>query len=188
MQSPNRDPRKLAVIFGGVVILIFIVMTIILIKRPRPNPSPTQETVYHDPYSGETVTDIKGKTPDTYGTNPDKPIYLGISKLLDYGVTATQLEDFKQAVYNYSLNRNPRITEISIHVATLKRKVPDPNSDSVIDTLFFDVTINRKDTYQAQFDYSLLNTGHLYLSQNNKIIFDSGDINVEQAQNSDVGD
>lgn len=176
MQSQNRNARKIAVVFAVVVIVVFVVTIIVLVSKPHPSQNTAQETVYHDPYSGETVTDIKGKGPDTYGVNPEEPVFLGISKLLDNGISSTQLEDYKQAVYNYSLHRNPKIQEISIHVNDIKRPTRDPNSD--IDTLTFDVTINRKDTYQARFDYSLLTIARLTLSQNGKQIFDSGNIDV----------
>src|SRR5688500_8888385 len=71
---------------------------------------------YYDKASGETVSDPDNRTPETFGRKGDEPVYLGTSKLLDVGVTSTQLAGTKLAFYNYSKQRKTRIKEVSVDI------------------------------------------------------------------------
>jgi hypothetical protein len=135
---------------------------------------------YLDPYSHQTVSNPPGKGPDTYGTQSDTPVYLGIEKLLDHGLSFDQLDNLKYAFYRYSLSRPNHIHEVSLDVdhITTKYNSSDPNAHYFI---FFNVRFDRKNTYKAQVEYTGLNDVRLYLIdvRTNKVLYDSLVIGAE---------
>ena len=107
-------------------------------------PSISGESSYKDPLSGETVTNVKGKTPENYDGAKNEVTYLGVSKLIDAGMTQTQLENLKIIVGQFSKDKNLSITELSVDVANITSF--NENDQNGLD---FPVKINRSTTYST---------------------------------------
>jgi len=138
-------------IIGFAAMSLLIVGIIVLFYKVNDNnakqASDPKQTTYTDPGSGETVVTTDGKSPETYGVNPDTPIYLGFTNLLDVGLSDDQVRNVKAAFLDFAVQNKPKekITEISITVASIRQTV-DPDVGS---TYSFDLTMNRKTRYHA---------------------------------------
>lgn len=130
---------------------------------------------YYDPNSGETVSDPDGKTPDTYGRNPDAPIFLGTSKLLDYGVGADQEQDLQFAIFQYFNGNKQKVKEVSVVVDTIAPVPHDRNSASTTETINFDIVVDRKTKYKVKMDYFDLSSAQIFMYDTaGNQIYDSG--------------
>ncbi len=167
--------NKVKLIIAAVIGLVVVILVTSFVLKPKANVNANE---HYDANSGETVSDPVGKGADKYGTNGDEPIYLGISILIDHGVTYDQIGDLKKAFYAFSKKSPVRIKEVSIKVSSIRNAPHNAESESTVDTIYFDVVMDRKTTYQAKFEYSNLNTAQLYLYQDGSksIFFDSGKI------------
>lgn len=171
-----KDPKTKLMVMIGLGLALFIFIGFLITSRSdKPETNSPKPNSYYDSRSGETVSDPAGKTPDRYGVVDGEPIYLGFSKLLDYGVTTSQLEGVKTGFYSYSQVNKLGIDEVSIDVASIKAGDYDPTVDTK-QTLTFNVQFDRKTKYDAQVDYSGLHIVRLYLRSGNKQIYDSGDM------------
>ena len=105
---------------------------------------------YVDPGSGETVIDTEGKTPETSGSNPNTPSYIGFSELNNRGFNQDDIDKFRSFLNNYA-NRQieenkDAITEISLTKDTIQHGV---NRDTGEGIYTLDLTINRSTGYVA---------------------------------------
>jgi hypothetical protein len=173
MQSVNK--RRLFVLIGGVLLIVIILL--VLLVHPKKTQTP-KTTTYTDPYSHETVTDVAGKAPDTYGSNPATPIYLGFDKLLDHGMTFDQEGNLKTAFDNFSKTRPKPISQVSIDVDNITAQ-----RDNSSFFLFFNVMVDRSDVFKAKVDYTGLSTIRLYLSDSKgNLVYDSQPVNTQAAE------
>src|SRR5690242_19720179 len=138
----NVDKKYVAI----VAVLVLILGGVALIGRLNPPKSNSDKNkintivdkgLYQDPNSKQTVSNPDGKTPENYGATPDAPIYLGYNSLLDIGVSADQLGDYKFAVYQFLKGNNKKADEVSIAVDTVVPVPHDRNSASTTETVNF---------------------------------------------------
>lgn len=159
-------------LIGAAAILLAILISVAFWASNSQKPGE-----YFDRGSGETVYDPEGRTPEKFGQDENQPLILGISKLLDYGLTKYQLEALATAFTNYSESKQ-QLGEVSIQVATIAAQPRDPNSEK--DTLKFDAVFDRKDTYLVTLDYFDLTAVRLIISAaDGKEIYNSGVIDAE---------
>jgi hypothetical protein len=158
------------------MIAILVVALGFLLRSPKTAQTP-KTTTYTDPYSHETITDVQGKTPDTYGSDAASPIYLGFDKLVGQGMTYDQIGNLKIALDNYSKTIQPPIKEVSLDVDHIKAQ-----RDNGTFYLILNLVFDRQKVYMAKVDYTGLNTIHLYLSDAGKQVFDSGLVNSQAAE------
>ncbi len=171
MQSANK--RRLLIILG--VILLLVIGVVALLSKPPKKPSTPQITTYTDPYSHETVTDVAGKAPDTYGSTATTPIYLGFDKLLDHGMTFDQVGNLKVAFDNFSKKQPKPIQQVSIDVDHITAE-----HDTSGFFLFFNVMADRQYVYKAKVDYTGLSAIRLYLSDSKgNLTYDSQTVNTQ---------
>jgi hypothetical protein len=164
--------NKRSVAIGG-VFLVLIAAAIWFQNRG------SQSNEYYDAASGETVSDPADKSPEAFGRRGDEPVFLGIGKLLDYGVTSTQLTATKKAFTDYA-RQGSKITEISINVASIDKEKHDKTAARIWDVLNFSGTFDRSRSYKARLEYFDLTTIRLTLyDSGGKQLFDSGEINPE---------
>lgn len=187
----NRK-RKLIVI--GVVAVFLIIFGLIVVlsnktQKEKPIPDISNSGRYKDPYSGQTVSDPPDKAPELYGRNPDAPIFLGTTKLLNYGITSHQVKDFQFGIFQYFQSKKQKIKEVSVDVSTITLKPHDRYSSSTVDTVNFDVVIDRTDRFKVQMDYYKLTAIHMYMNDSSgQRVYDSGELDnkeiipVEQEQ------
>lgn len=134
--------------------------------------------LYNDPNSRETVSNPEGKTPENYGATTDAPIYLGFSSLLDIGVSSDQLGDYKFAVYQFLKSNNQKADEVSIAVDTVVPVPHDRDSASTVDSVNFNIVVDRKTTYKVKMDYFDLSSIDLriYDATGANQVYDSGTV------------
>jgi hypothetical protein len=150
MNNKQTIPTSYLVIGFAVMSLVIIGILVLFYAvngDEAPKTGEVKQNSYTDPGSGETVDDPEGKSPETYGVNPDQPVYLGFVKLLDVGFSADQLDNLKEAFLDYATQQKDteKITEISITTTSIHQSV-DPNSGSKYS---FELTMNRKTKYRA---------------------------------------
>jgi hypothetical protein len=173
MQSQNK--RRF--IFAAIFVIFVLLIGYGLLHHPAKRATTGDKGTYVDPLSHEAVSNPPGKSPDIFGQNPNSPVYLGFDKLLNHGLTFTQLTNLKTAFLNYSLKQPNHISEISIDVDHITSQYNPSSGDSNFYVLFNGV-FDRKTVYKAKVQYSGLTDVHLYLMDPaNKVIFDSGVIN-----------
>lgn len=165
--SPNK--RKLIIVIILVTIIILLIIGFIFYNQ-RDKSDEVNE--YYDPGSGETVSNPDGKSPENFEKIGNTPTFLGYSKLLDVGVTKFQEEGLKTAVTLYSRENNNFISESSITTSSIKiSDYDDPNT--LIRTADFEMTINRKDKYQAKAILDGIKNVNLILSKDGKKVYES---------------
>lgn len=133
---------------------------------------------YYDSNSKETVSNPSGKTPENYGATAGAPIYLGLNGLLDYGVASDQVGDYRFAIYQYFKSNHMKASEVSIAVDSVVPTPRDPDSSSTINTINFNIVVDRKTTYKVKMDYFDLSSINLQLfdSTGAKLLYDSGTV------------
>lgn len=103
-------------------------------------------------------------------------VFTGTDSLQKYGVSLTQVDDLKQAVFQLK-------NSASSAVIDTKSVVPvphDPNSSSRSDSINFLIKIDNT-SYRAKIDYMDLVTLRLYLydSQTNSLVYDSKNVSLD---------
>lgn len=173
------------------VIVIFAVTGLLIFLQANTRKSRVDTTgTYDDPASGETVSNPKDKAPEYVGSLSDMPLYLGFSKLLDYGITQDQLDGIKVAFSKYpELQDTNSAREVSIFVDTITGQEVDVEAPT--QSISFSVNINRQKKMFATVSYSGLSNVQLYLRSDYKsdVVFDSGPIGTTEVNEfNDIGD
>jgi len=175
MQLVNRRNIFIA---GGVIILLLMIVGLLfagqLTKKQASQDPPNffTDTGKYDANSGDTTSNIIGKSPESFGTLPDTPVYLGVTGFLDNGLTTEQLNDVKYAFYKYATSTTPKIKQVSFTKDSFKATPPDANGKT---TMTFDVVLDNKPKMHGSILYYNTDTIELTLqdASNNKI-FESG--------------
>lgn len=177
--SQKQERKKILLIVGALVLALVIITVIIELalgsKKLVKNPGDTNR--YYDANSGETVSDPPNKTPENYDKSSSiQPLYLGFSKLLDFGVTFDQLKSIKLALVKYSAANNRSGQEFSIKVSSINNVLPEGDGDVVTS---FKMTVDRSQTYDVKVSYNDLINIHLFIYDSaSKLIYDSGVLNA----------
>lgn len=175
MQYQNR--RRLLFLIATAFLILLIIVIFLVSRSSKPD---VNNGVYHDPLSHETVTDTPGKSPESTGSTVDYPVFLGFDKLIDYGLTNTQLQELNQAFYNYSHKLPKPVEEVSIDVDHITSQ-HDPKVHKSPFVLLFKVRFDRKNDYNAKVSYTDIESLRLQLStvDTNKTIYNSGVIRFQ---------
>lgn len=183
MQSTNR--KRFIIIGAGVVALLLVIGLSITITN-RDNSKQPKTTRYTDPDSGQTVTEIEGKTPEYFNTDSAKPTLLGFAELLDHGTTRYQLQGVENSFITYS--KQQKIKEVSLKVDSIKVLPRQPNT--IKNVIEFEVKFDRKPVY---YKTSVESTGisrlqvRLY-DMTGKLLYDSGAFDALDPVESDADD
>lgn len=161
------------------VILSIVVFAFLIFLTFRTQNNKKQGEEYYDEGSGETIYNPKDRAPESYGAQSDRPIYLGFSKLLDYGISKFQLDSTKEAFYMYSKTNNNNLKEVSIFIDTIKISSRNRESPDLKQTASFEVKFNRVTTVKATLSYFDLRSIQLILQDSaGTQLFDSGIVDV----------
>lgn len=178
--------RKRKLLIAGVVVILLIIFGIIIAlsgksEKKQDIPDINNSGRYKDPNSGQTVSDPPEKAPELYGRNADAPIFLGDTKLLNYGVSSYQRKDFQFGIFTYFQSVSKKIKEVSVDVSTITIKPHNRSTPTTIDTAYFDVVIDRKDRFKVQMDYYNITAIHMYMTDSTgKQVYDSGELNNKE--------
>lgn len=148
----------------GMAVLAGVLVFLIVRDHQAKKGLQPKVTSYYDADSGETVTDIEGKTPELDNADPDRPIMLGFQNLLASGVTKYQLENIQNAFTTYA--KQSKTKEVSIKVSSIK-VLPHKKEDGIKRTVEFEVKFDRKPVY---YKTSIVSTG---ISRIQVLIYDS---------------
>jgi hypothetical protein len=147
VQQNNSTKRlNLLLIIGFVLFAVIIGAVIYLINRSAaPKNITEQQNITTDKTSGEELVDTVGKDEETVGKNPNAPLLVGFSQLLDLGVTDDDTKAMKQFVTDYIL-ATPSIapkSKLSFDRSSFVQKI---NDDFTTDYQFT-VVLNDKTKY-----------------------------------------
>lgn len=173
MQLVNK--RNL-IIAGGVVVLLIIIGSLFLAQQARDTSTEStenQETETVDQNSGETVSDIAGKSPETFGQLPDTPAYLNIDEFITNGLTTEQLDNLKYAFYKYTTSTNPKIKQVSITKDSVVAAPPNAEGKS---TAQFEVEFDGQAKTKATLVYFDESVELTLTDTAGKKIFESGTV------------
>ncbi len=146
----NIVRKKLIIIVSVVILLITTVLLVLWLLFGQKNTN--NHSFYTDPYTGEVVDNKRtgGGSP-----NPDANdiIFLGLGRLLSYGISNQQLNRFKDYIYQYSKkrvkNNESKITEVTVDFSTYKQKIGTNSTGSE-----FTIILNRDENLK----YNIVNT------------------------------
>lgn len=175
-QTPTNN-RQTLIIVGVVALIIVSVVAYFLIasshkKTPKVSYNPNSGQTY-DPNSHQTVSNPTGKGPEINSTS-GAPIYLGISNLVNYGLSNYQLNSLKTAFLNYSNSLSTHIKQVSVNVDSIQSS-QSSNAGLESFTISFNVVMDQKATYAAQITYSTPTQMELVLTNSaGNQVFDSG--------------
>lgn len=174
MKLPQLTPKRKIILLALALIGGIVVLSLVFKGSPDTTTTDGASEIY-DPNSGDTISDPDDKTPDVYGTVSDAPVFLGLSKLLDAGLTLDQVNGFQYAFYHYGKNTKTALREVSVSVSTINVLPHDRYSTSLSDTMLFDVLVNKKNLYKVKLDFTGFTAIQIYLSNEaGEQFYDSG--------------
>lgn len=151
MQLVNR---KNLIIAGSVIVLLLIIAGLFAAQQARNNSNDqtteNQDIETVDNNSGETVSDIQGKSPENYGMLPNTPTYLNTEEFITIGITTEQLNSIKYAFYQYATSKDPKIKQVSITKDSAIATTPNADGKS---TMNFNVAFDGQPKVAAQIVY-----------------------------------
>lgn len=167
----DSSRRKILLVIAITFALIILPLIMYLSTSKDDTPNTEGSGQYHDPVSGETVSDPEGKAPETYGTDSPPIDFLGFHRLMDRGATMYHADAVKKAFEDYSKNRDEKIKEISLYEETIKLQPFERGAE--VRVLKFSVLINRKDRSDVELEYSNLTKAKVRIFQDGKIVHSS---------------
>lgn len=136
----------------GVAVFIIAVVAVIITQHVSDNQA-GHDTRTYDKYSHQTVSNIKGKTPETYGTTSNEPLYLGFTKLLEHGLTQAQVNTIQFALSTYGKQAEKSLTAVSVDIDSYKNLGAVDNNPAYGHSSF-NVAYNYKDVYPVKLQYN----------------------------------
>jgi hypothetical protein len=131
--------RWLRIAMITAIVLGLLILILAITHNAKKN-SPGHDTRTYDKYSGETVSNINGKTPETYGQASSQPLWLGFDLLISHGFTQDQLTAIQTGYQQYFTQNKLKITQVSLYKATYKdmykTELETPDLDNVTLRLF----------------------------------------------------
>jgi len=152
----------LSVFFLFIITISVIYFTINKTKETNTLDNNSNTDIYIDPGSGETIYSSSNKSSE----KSNETIFLGFSKLLNIGLTSTQVEKIKNYFTMYATLNNLNIKEVSIAIDSIKQTI---NKESGEKTLSFVTTINRDYKLDAKISYNGINNIILNLYNQNDV-------------------
>lgn len=132
-----NDKRLRTLIIIGFIVLSAAIIGIIALITKNSNSESEQpaQTESIDAASGDTVQNTDGKTPEKYGVNPNQPIYLGFSELLDRGMEMDEVDNAKAFLNDY-VNKQlqdgkPKIEQISVVADSVEHAIKSAEHEEI---------------------------------------------------------
>jgi hypothetical protein len=171
MKNNEKIPVKYIVLFFIVISLIIVGIIALFYSVNGRTTEPTT-TSRVDPDSGETVEETAGKSPETYGINPDMPIFLGFSNLYDIGMPQVKIEFIKSGLASYadSIKKEQKITQISLRKSDISMS---NDRDTGIATYNFTIVMNGKDVYHLNATSDDITTIDFTLAKDGRVVYTS---------------
>lgn len=148
MLSKNK-----AIIVIILISLVVIVGAVVGFVSQSSNSQSSKDSgdTYSDPGSGERI----GQDNAPQGTDASLEnaiIYPGFSKLLDRGLTPTQIQSIQATIAEYSQQQEEAFKEVSLTTDSMRHLLPKDGSST--HTVTFDVVVDRTDNYYVTVEYA----------------------------------
>jgi hypothetical protein len=153
------------VLFVSIISIIYLIVSNISNQNKTKDASITN--IYNDPLSGEVLYETPNKESEKSQTSI---IILGISKLLDAGLTNNQLDKLRQYYDDYSLTLEKPVTEISVDVKSIEQSIDQSNNRLIVG---FPILINRETNLRSEVISTDINNIILNIYNNNDKIYSS---------------
>lgn len=138
----------------------------------RQNSSSSQTSSYTDPGTGKQIIDNAPYTQSSINNpDPSRPVFIGFSTLTDRGLSQSQLDQVQNAIYSYSSQKSLGFKEISLTVSSIETTPPGSTEPGYY--MRFMITVNRKDRYFINVDYTDFTscTTRVYTSDKKTLLF-----------------
>lgn len=178
---------KIGIVVFFVLIAIMAAAFLVPDKKSKTPEAVPSDNAYVDPKSQETISDPPGKSPETFGDDATgQPILTGYWRLLDYGLTAKQLDTVQIALASHLKNLGVQKNEISLTVDSIK--VSPPSSAQT--TISYETTFGRTTTYNAKISYTRITEVRVQLFDTSGVQkYDSGNLSaVSSAPSENLGE
>ncbi|MDB5184885.1 MAG: hypothetical protein JWN38_693 [Candidatus Saccharibacteria bacterium] len=179
----SKGKKQLALV-GMVIVFVLLLVGLTAVTAPKKDTATgPKSTTYKDPYSGESITSTP-ETPESFNGSGSSVSILGLSALVDQGVTQDQFNVVQAQVTAFASAHS--YSEVSVDKASINNAPRDPESDSTVNTYTFTIVTNRKTKHKAQLDCSGLSMARLQIfDQSGTSEFDSGTLDGTQAEATD---
>ena len=114
-------------LIGGLMLLIFNAF------QSRSENDPNQNSRI-DQNSGETVLTPDGKNPEIYGTDTNTPIYLGLARFYDVGMSQDVSNNARNSLNDFAkqeAGKNHKLKQISFTTKSIAHSVEPENSQDI---------------------------------------------------------
>ncbi len=166
----NEKRLRLVAIAFLLVLLGALIYTLTLSGK-KPAPPSVNNGLRYDSNSGDTISNPPGRTPEKYGTSQNNVVFLGLTNLLNIGVSSYQVSDFRAAVTKYSASKNNFIKQASV-----ASKIQSTRLDTGATESKFRLVLNDTKNMSATFTYWSITNSHLVITDeaSGVVAFDSG--------------
>ena len=169
-EAQKRLVRLRILFFGSIgFVLLFLFLVGLSTSKKKP-----VKNEYFDQASGETISNPSDKSGESYGEPGQKIAYLGFGKLLENGITKTQLDKVKSLLSDFSKNKNLNTTEISLTSDGIGVYVPEIGSQDTNTVITGKITVNRTGAYAIEISYASITEVRLVVKDNGTQAYDSG--------------
>lgn len=136
----------------GAVMLIIVIIVLSVSKAPQTH----DKSGYTDPGSGEVIKSDKAPNGEDGAANTT--IYPGFSKLIDRGLSPSQVQSIQSMITAYADEKKKHFKEVSLQVDSIRHILPQGTSRT--HTLTFNLTVDRSDVYYMTAEYDNTETIH----------------------------
>lgn len=170
MQNDDQKRRRrfIVALIAGMIALVIVVLVVSQVAHKKRAGTITDT---YDSNSGQTISEITGKTPEKYGQTSNQPTYLGLDKLIDHGLSVGQIKTIQDGYGEFVSQNKLDVKVISIAVASIDKNPHSPTDPSRA-VLTYTVVFNSKTSYSTQVLYSGLSYVNMTIRDgSNKQVF-----------------
>lgn len=167
-----QELTKKQKILVGVILLASLVLVLYNgIHQPSQSKGVSEQK---DKTTGETIRTIEGEN-ESLSPDDGVPIFLGVTTVLDHGISSQQLGYLKTGLRQFSTINALGIKKYSINDKTYVSGVVDQDTPSETNQAKFDIVADDKTTYKVDLRYQNLEQTEVYINDSSgKLLFDSG--------------
>jgi len=171
----TADKKRLFIITGSFITIVIVASIIFLITSGvgSNKPDSSEAGIYTDPGTGEVVYSPTDRVPEDGGSGEKQIVFLGMTNLLDIGISSDMIANIKLQFEHLSSLRDSPITELSVNKSSIQQSI-DQSTGEVTTT--FIITINRSTELNSAVSFNSANNGFILKVLNpsdNTVLYDS---------------